>query len=68
MKDGRIAAQGDPALIVTAELVEEVFGLSCRIIPDPEVGTQLVVPLARPDDPRRRSSLPSTRPAPAHHG
>ncbi|MFJ7413395.1 ABC transporter ATP-binding protein [Streptomyces sp. NPDC098077] len=68
MKDGRIAAQGDPALIVTADLVEEVFGLSCRIIPDPEVGTPLVVPLARPDDPRRRHSLPSARPVPAHHG
>ncbi|MER5770363.1 ABC transporter ATP-binding protein [Streptomyces sp. NPDC001985] len=59
MKDGRIAAQGDPAEIVTAELVREVFGLSCRIIPDPEVGTPLVVPSARPDDPRRLRSAPA---------
>ncbi|MFD8934832.1 ABC transporter ATP-binding protein [Streptomyces sp. NPDC059578] len=53
MKDGRIAAQGDPMEVVTADLVQEVFGLACRIIPDPEVGTPLVVPAARPDDPRR---------------
>ncbi|MFF8959793.1 ABC transporter ATP-binding protein [Streptomyces sp. NPDC014894] len=53
MKDGAIVAEGDPVKIVTAELVEEVFGLACRIIPDPEVGTPLVVPVARPDDPRR---------------
>ncbi|MCX4662077.1 ABC transporter ATP-binding protein [Streptomyces uncialis] len=53
MKDGRIEAQGDPMEIVTPELVRDVFGLDCRIIPDPEVGTPLVVPAARPDDPRR---------------
>jgi iron complex transport system ATP-binding protein len=27
--------------------VEEVFGLPCRVIDDPESGTPLVVPLAR---------------------
>ena len=38
---------GRPAEIVTAELVEEVFGLACRIIDDPETGTPLVVPRVR---------------------
>ena len=47
MRDGRIVAQGDPARIVTAELVEEVFGLRCQVIDDPESGTPLVVPAAR---------------------
>jgi len=47
MRDGRIAAQGPPAEIVTAELVREVFGLACRVIDDPETGTPLVVPAAR---------------------
>lgn len=47
MRDGRIVAQGDPASIVTAELVEEVFGLRCQVIDDPESGTPLVVPAAR---------------------
>ncbi|MDQ0846712.1 ABC transporter ATP-binding protein [Streptomyces sp. V1I6] len=44
---GVIAAEGDPATIMTAELVEDVFGLPCRIIDDPETGTPLMVPTAR---------------------
>ena len=47
MRDGAIVAQGDPRTIVTAELVEHVFGLSCRVIACPETGTPLVVPAAR---------------------
>jgi iron-siderophore transport system ATP-binding protein len=48
MKPGEgIVAQGDPSDIVTAELVEEVFGLPCRVVPDPETGTPLIVPLKR---------------------
>ncbi|NNG98789.1 ABC transporter ATP-binding protein [Gordonia araii NBRC 100433] len=44
MRDGRIVAQGAPAEVVTEEVVEEVFGLACRIIDDPESGTPLVIP------------------------
>ncbi|WHT21780.1 ABC transporter ATP-binding protein [Crossiella sp. CA-258035] len=47
MRGGRIVAQGDPREIVTAELVREVFGLACRVIPCPETGTPLVVPARR---------------------
>ncbi|GAA1285352.1 ABC transporter ATP-binding protein [Pseudonocardia aurantiaca] len=47
MRDGRVVAAGDPREIVTAELVEEVFGLVCRVIDDPETGTPLVIPAAR---------------------
>ncbi|WP_101258225.1 ABC transporter ATP-binding protein [Streptomyces barkulensis] len=47
MRDGRVVASGPPEQIVTAELVEEVFGLPCRVIEDPETGTPLVVPAAR---------------------
>jgi iron complex transport system ATP-binding protein len=47
MRDGRIEAQGPPGEILTAELVERVFGVPCRIIDDPESGTPLVVPAAR---------------------
>ncbi|MGW6566794.1 ABC transporter ATP-binding protein [Streptomyces sp. NPDC054975] len=43
---GVIAAQGDPATVMTAELVEDVFGLPCRIIEDPETGTPLMIPAA----------------------
>ncbi|MDM4763034.1 ABC transporter ATP-binding protein [Galbitalea sp. SE-J8] len=48
MKDGAIVAQGDPLAIITPDLVEEVFGLACTVIPDPESGTPLVVPRRSP--------------------
>jgi iron complex transport system ATP-binding protein len=44
MKAGRIVAEGDPRAVVTAELIEDVFGLGCRIIDDPETLTPLVIP------------------------
>ncbi|MEV5243089.1 ABC transporter ATP-binding protein [Streptomyces cinnamoneus] len=47
MCDGRPAAAGPPADVLTAELVEEVFRVPCRVVPDPETGTPLVVPRAR---------------------
>ncbi|WP_330350233.1 ABC transporter ATP-binding protein [Streptomyces sp. NBC_00582] len=47
LKGGEVIAQGAPHDIVTAELVEEVFGLRCQVIDDPETGTPLVVPAAR---------------------
>ncbi|HWM40469.1 MAG TPA: ABC transporter ATP-binding protein [Streptomyces sp.] len=47
MRDGQVVAQGTPGDIVTAQLVEEVFGMPCRVIEDPESGTPLVVPAAR---------------------
>jgi iron complex transport system ATP-binding protein len=45
MREGHIVAEGAPSEVVTAGLVEEVFGLRCRIIDDPESHTPLVVPL-----------------------
>ena len=45
MKDGRVVAEGAPGAVVTAELVEDVFGLRARIIEDPESGSPLVIPL-----------------------
>ena len=44
MKDGQIVAQGAPTSVVTPELVERVFGVTCRIIDDPETGAPLVIP------------------------
>lgn len=54
LKGGEVIAQGAPNDIVTAALVEEVFGLRCQVIDDPETGTPLVVPAAR----RARSGAP----------
>ncbi|MER5254950.1 MULTISPECIES: ABC transporter ATP-binding protein [unclassified Streptomyces] len=44
MKSGRIVAEGAPADVVTEDLVREVFGLECVVVPDPVTGSPLVVP------------------------
>jgi iron complex transport system ATP-binding protein len=44
MREGEIVAEGAPAEIVDADLVEAVFGLRCLVIEDPARGTPLVVP------------------------
>lgn len=46
MRDGRIVAEGDPADVVTPELVRDVFGITARVIADPVTGTPLVIPVA----------------------
>ena len=53
MKDGAIVAEGRPVDIVTAELVEEVFGLACVVVPDPITGKPSVVPIGRERSVRR---------------
>jgi ABC-type cobalamin/Fe3+-siderophores transport system ATPase subunit len=44
MKNGRIVIEGTPREIVSAAMVEEVFGLPCLIIDDPVTHTPLVIP------------------------
>lgn len=57
MKDGAIVAAGAPSAIVTADLVQTVFGLEACVLPDPVTGTPLVVPATG-----RRADRPQTRP------
>lgn len=45
MREGRIEASGRPEEVVTEELVERVYELPCRVIPDPVTGRPLVLPL-----------------------
>ncbi|MFI7011048.1 ABC transporter ATP-binding protein [Streptomyces sp. NPDC050145] len=47
LREGEVIAEGPPKEIVTAELVERLFGMKCQVIDDPETGTPLVVPAAR---------------------
>ena len=47
MRAGSIMAHGRPEEVVTAEMVEEVFGLKVQVIADPLTGTPLVLPLPR---------------------
>lgn len=44
MRDGAVVAEGPPSEIVTADLVERVFGLSCLVVPCPASGAPMVVP------------------------
>jgi iron complex transport system ATP-binding protein len=53
MRDGAVVAEGAPGDIVTAELVESTFGVTCQVMSDPETGTPMVVPAGR--DRRRRT-------------
>ncbi len=46
MRDGQVLATGAPEDVVTASNVEEIFELSCRVMPCPETGTPLVIPKA----------------------
>ncbi|GAB3262181.1 ABC transporter ATP-binding protein [Kineosporia babensis] len=46
MKEGAIVGSGRPADVLTAEMVQEVYGLPCRVEPDPETGTPMVIPKA----------------------
>lgn len=49
MRGGVIVGQGAPSQVLTADLVEQVFGLACRVIEDPESHTPLVIPrMSRP--------------------
>ncbi|WP_436776719.1 ABC transporter ATP-binding protein [Yinghuangia sp. YIM S09857] len=45
MRDGAVVAAGPPTEVVTAELVEDVFGLKSKVIECPVAGVPLVVPL-----------------------
>lgn len=72
LRDGRVVAEGAPEDVVTAELVEEVFGVRSQVIEDPESGTPLVVPAARRrtaagvrDEEDRTTAKASQGPAPA---
>ncbi|WP_221931062.1 ABC transporter ATP-binding protein [Telmatospirillum sp. J64-1] len=47
MANGNIVAEGDPAKLMTEELVSEVFGLDSVIIEDPVSHTPLMIPRGR---------------------
>ncbi|SCF18713.1 iron complex transport system ATP-binding protein [Micromonospora haikouensis] len=62
MRDGVVLAQGAPTEVMTAELVEAVFGMPCRVMSDPETDTPMIVPAGRQ---RRRAARAGATPATA---
>lgn len=51
MKSGTVVAEGPPDDVVTSDLVHDVFGVTCQIIPDPVTKTPMIVPDRRPRRP-----------------
>ncbi|WP_329181881.1 hypothetical protein [Streptomyces sp. NBC_01477] len=47
MRDGRIAAEGRPADVVTEQTVRGIFGIASRVVTDEVSGTPLVLPIGR---------------------
>ncbi|ADD44968.1 ABC transporter ATP-binding protein [Stackebrandtia nassauensis] len=47
MKAGLVMAAGQPSEVISAELVEETFGVPCEITVDPVSDTPLVIPAGR---------------------
>ncbi|MCS6759399.1 MAG: ABC transporter ATP-binding protein [Candidatus Devosia euplotis] len=45
MHAGRIVAEGKPADVVTPGLLQRVYGLRCKVYPDPVSGTPVATPL-----------------------
>lgn len=51
MRDGAIVSQGRPRDMLTEDLVEDVFALKSQIVPDPQSGSPMVIPLTRQTTP-----------------
>ncbi|RNE88360.1 ABC transporter ATP-binding protein, partial [Marichromatium sp. AB31] len=47
MAGGRIHASGPPETVLTEEMVQAVFGLACRTLPDPVSGRPMMLPIGR---------------------
>ncbi|MFJ4282502.1 ABC transporter ATP-binding protein [Streptomyces massasporeus] len=47
MRQGSVLAQGHPRDVITAELLDEAFGLKARVIDDPVGDRPLIVPIGR---------------------
>lgn len=64
LRGGQIVAEGAPAAVITAELVEHVFNLRCQIVRDPISHTPMVVPIGRHIN--AAAEADETAPAPRH--
>jgi iron complex transport system ATP-binding protein len=47
VREGRIAARGTPAELMSAKLIEDVFGVHATIITDPVHGSPVCIPASR---------------------
>jgi iron complex transport system ATP-binding protein len=68
VRGGQINAQGEPSQIITENLVREVFGIDCKIIPDPVTNTPLVVPIGKAEKSRSYQPSPNGKHTEPVHG
>lgn len=47
MRDGRILREGAPSDVVTTELIEELYGVTCDLLRDPATGSPVLVNVRR---------------------
>jgi iron complex transport system ATP-binding protein len=47
MKDGEVVTAGVPGEVLTEEVVADVFGMPCRVVPDPVSDTPMIIPIGR---------------------
>jgi iron complex transport system ATP-binding protein len=47
VREGQVHAAGEPDAVLTAEVVQEVFGMGSRVILDPVSAKPLVLPIGR---------------------
>lgn len=47
LRQGKVFVQGEPVTVMTEAMVQAVFELECRIVPDPVAGTPMCLPLGR---------------------
>jgi len=45
MRNGHIVCQGSPQQVVTETVLRDVFDLNCRVMPDPESGRPMLIPV-----------------------
>ena len=59
IQQGKVYATGTPEQVMTREMVQDVFNLECRIVPDPLSNTPMCIPMGRKT---RRNSTPGELP------
>jgi iron complex transport system ATP-binding protein len=47
MRDGRVVAEGPPSVVVTPELVRDLYGVEAAVLSDPATGSPVVCPIRR---------------------
>jgi iron complex transport system ATP-binding protein len=47
MRDGEVVAEGPPAVVVTPELVRDLYGVEAAVLHDPATGSPVVCPIRR---------------------